>query len=245
MKQFAFAITTALLGTLLFASTAFASTTNCQPIYGGGQTCVTGGTIQINKMVQNPQGGMVDNLGVNDPHFAPTQTVTFQIIVTNTGSSAIANTVVKDIFPQFVSFVAGPGNWDGNSNTLTFNVSTLQAGESRTYTVQGLVANANAFGNQNMVCVINQATATSDSNGGNAQDNSQFCIQPNIPTTLTTQTPQTASTTKGGLPIFPSPSITTTPPTGPEALPLLAMIPTGAFGYLLRKKSLKMNGGEK
>ena len=66
---------------------SFAST-NCQPIYGGGQTCTSSNNIQITKQVQNPQTGVyVNNLGVNDPKYAPGQYVNFQITVANTGSS--------------------------------------------------------------------------------------------------------------------------------------------------------------
>src|SRR6266446_5435211 len=41
---------------LLFTSNAFADVV-CQPVYGGGQTCVTTGNVQVNKKVQNPQTG--------------------------------------------------------------------------------------------------------------------------------------------------------------------------------------------
>lgn len=233
MKQIVLTLSLLIIGLFATVGVSYAAGTNCQPIYGGGQTCVTTGNILINKTVQNPHTNQfVDNLGINDAHFAPGQTVTFQITVTNTGAAAIANTTVKDIFPQFVSFVSGPGNFDGNTNTLTFTVSSLQANESRTFTLQGKVADANAMpADQGLLCVINQSSANSDSNGGNSQDNAQFCIQKSAP--LPTQ----AVTTKGGLPVFPAPSVTTTPPTGPEALPLLAMIPTAVAGFVLRRKS--------
>jgi len=48
------------------------------------------------------------------------------------------------------------------------------------------------------------------------------------------------TTTKGGLPVV-SPVVTqpgqNTPPTGPEALVLAGLLPTGALGWLLRKKT--------
>ena len=77
--------------------------------------------------------------------------------------------------------------------------------------------------------------ATSDNNQ-QSSDNSQFCIQKPV-----------LGETKGGLKVFPAPSVTTTPPTGPEMLPLIGLIPTGVLGFILRKKSYKnkFGGGEK
>ncbi|MCL5746958.1 MAG: hypothetical protein M1277_01605, partial [Patescibacteria group bacterium] len=51
-------------------------------------------------------------------------------------------------------------------------------------------------------------------------------------TTIINQT----TTTKGGLTVLPAPKIVATPSTGPEALPLLALLPTGFIGFLIRKK---------
>lgn len=234
-----FTITAAIiLGLSLFVASnaiAFADgTTNCQPIYGGGQSCVTSGNIVINKTVQNPQNGQfVDNLSVNDPRFAPGSTVTFDLTITNNGGSQIDSVTVKDVFPQFVTFQSGPGNFDSNANTLTFTLSNLKANESRTTTIQGKIADTSAF-STNVVCVVNQSIATA--NNMTSQDNSQFCIEKNAPQPTIVSQP---TMTKGGLPIFPSPIVTKTPPTGPESVALLGMIPTGIAGLLLRKKSSK------
>jgi hypothetical protein len=63
-----------------------------------------------------------------------------------------------------------------------------------------------------------------------------MCIQNNV---LGATTPQ----------VLPAPKIVTTPPTGPEMLPLLGLIPGALGGLMLRKKSNKINsinkGGEK
>src|SRR3989338_9803543 len=115
--------------------------TACQPIYGGGQTCVQIGNVLINKTVQNPQtGAFLDNLNINDPKFTPSSNVTFHITVTNTGGSTINKTTVKDTLPGFVSFVSGPGSFDSNTKVLTFDIGNLKAGESRTFTVAAKVA---------------------------------------------------------------------------------------------------------
>lgn len=62
------------------------------------------------------------------------------------------------------------------------------------------------------------------------------------PTPVVTNSPSNTNnsgqTTKGGLPVY-SPSTTSqTPPTGPEALSLLGLIPAAAAGFWLRKKRI-------
>jgi len=220
----------ALVIFLLMASEQSAlADTVCQPIYGGGQTCVQVGNTLINKTVQNPQtGAFVDNLNVNDPKFTPTSSVTFHITVTNTGSSTINKTTVKDTLPSFINFVSGPGSFDSNTKVLTFDVGNLAAGESRTFTIAAKVTDQGQLPqDQGITCVVNQAISTSE-NGQQSSDNSQFCIQKPV-----------LGETKGGLKVLPSPQITITPPTGPEMLPLIGLIPTGIFGFFLRKKASK------
>lgn len=214
---------------LSFAVKTSASS-SCQPIYGGGETCVQVGNISINKTVKNPStGSFVDNLSVNDPKYSPTSTVNFQITVTNTGNGNISSTTVKDTFPNYVTFVSGPkdGKFDSNSKVLTFTVGNLAAGASQTFDVSAKVADQGSLpADQGVTCVVNQVNATSNDNQ-QSSDNSQFCIEKPTPTT------------KGGLKVFPAPAVVTTPSTGPEMLPLIGLIPSGLFGIFLRRKSLK------
>ncbi len=219
--------------TLMFGKAAFADVT-CQPVYGGGQNCITTGTILVNKKVQNPQTGeFVDNLGTNDPRFSPGQAVNFQITLSNTGSTVIAQTAVKDTFPGFVDFTSGNGSFDSNTKTLTFTTDNLNPGETRTFSVSGKVIDAKGLPD-GVTCVVNQVTATTNTDQM-SQDNAQFCIQKQAVTT----------TTKGGLPVLPPPTVTTTPPTGPEFLSLIGLIPAGLSGFFLRKKSkVDFKGGE-
>ena len=205
---------------------------SCQPIYGGGQTCITTGAISVSKKVQNPQTGQfVDNLSSNDPHFGPGDTITFKIFLTNTGGSTIAQTKVIDTLPSFVSFVSGPGTFDPNTRNLTFTVDNLNTGETRDVgTIQVQVIDAKGLPD-GVTCEPNSASATTNT-GQMSQTTSVFCIQKTV-------------TTKGGLPVFPPSQVTTTPPTGPELIPLISLLPGGALGFLLRKKTNKFRGGEK
>ena len=214
---------------MLFATNTFAAT-SCQPIYGGGETCTQTGNIVLDKTVRNPQNGLyVDNLNINDAKYLPGQTVNFNITIRNTENKVLTNVEVKDVLPQYVTFVSGPGNFDANTHALTFNIGNFPANEARTYTVQGKIADANSFSFANgTTCVVNQSIMNA-SNGQSAQDNAQFCIQ------LTTTT--TVVATKGGLPVVSTAPITVTPSTGPGMLSLLALIPTGLAGFILRRKS--------
>ncbi len=218
-----------ILGILsLFHGKAYA---DCQPIYGGGQTCVSY-NFTINKVVQVPGksgGNYVDNLTINDPRYSPSQTVNYQLIVTNTGNETIPTLNITDHFPQYISFVSGAGSYDKNSKTLTFTLNNLGAGQSQTIKLQAKTADSKTvpigvFCNDT---TTNRVTAI-DSNGISDNDSSQVCIQ-------------------NSTAVLPATTVKTTPATGPELLPLALLLPGGLGGLILRKKSkeFKFKGGEK
>lgn len=222
---------------VLFPLKSFADT-SCQPIYGGGQSCITTNNIVINKTILNPQTNQfVDNLGINDPKYQPGFIANFQISVTNTGVTNVSEVNVKDIFPQYVNFGSGAGTFDSNTNTLSFNLTNLAPNETRTYGIVGKVFNADQIpvAQGSVVCVVNQAIAMVN-NANVSQDNAQLCIEKPSTTTTTTVT-----AVKGGFPVLSSVPTISAPATGPEALALFAMIPTGLAGWFLRRKSIKHN----
>ena len=225
----------------LLSSVPAQAAVSCQPIYGGGQTCVQIGEVKIDKKIENPKTKVLeDKLDQVKATFAPDQTVTFKIIIKNTGSSNVPKVTVQDIFPQFVQFAAGVGNYDENSKVLTFDILNLAANESRDFVLSAKVGSSSQLPiDQGVVCVVNQANALID-NQTVSSDNTEFCIEKKA----------TPSVTKGGLQVFPSQKVVTTPATGPEALALIALIPTGLAGFFLRKRSMKSlfngaKGGEK
>ena len=186
------ALATGLMSLSSFVSIANADT-SCQPIYGGGETCVQVGNLTVNKTVKNPStGSFVDNLNMNDPKYSPSSTAVFQITVTNTGSGTISKTTVKDTLPNYVTFVSGPGSFDANSKVLTFEVNNLEAGKSQTFTVQAKVADQGSLPtNQGITCIVNQVSAVSDEM--QSSDNSQLCIEKPVESPKGGET-----TTKGG-----------------------------------------------
>lgn len=216
----------------LVASPTVSANGSCQPIYGGGQTC-TSGNLFLKKYILYPgtQNDYRDDMGINDARFNPNDQVTFKLVITNNGTATIDKINAQDLFPQFVNFKSGAGSFDSNSKTLSFEIDNLNPGATQTIYITGqIVPNGNLPQDKGVVCVTNQAKA-STSEGQNFTDNAGFCIQ--IP-----------QTTKGGLPVMPPPPVKTTPATGPEMLPLLGMFPTALIGLFLRKKSKNMGGSK-
>lgn len=200
--------------------------TQCQPIYGGGNTCVTTPNLEINKTVQNPSTNLyVDNLSVSDPKFAIGQTVTFKITVKNTSNTGLTNLTVTDILPDFVDFVSGVGSFDSKTRSLTIKLDKLESNEARDFYVQVKVRSELPV-DQNVTCVVNQSIITVGDK--KSQDNSQFCIEKAV---------VTPTTTKGGLKVFPPAKVQKTPDTGPEAVALFGLIPSAVGGLFLRRKS--------
>ncbi len=236
MKRLGLIITVFAVG-LLGASSSYASygSVACQPVYGGGENCLTVGNLLLNKMVLDPSSdtkgkaeNYVENLSLNDSKYVADETIKFKLDVTNTGNKTISQVSVTDNLPNYVKFVSGPGSMNSNTNVLSFSLSNLNPNETRSYIIVGkIVDNSSLPKGQGNVCTVNQAEATSDSN--NSQDNAQFCI---------TTTPGT-STTKGGLPVYPAPQMKQTPATGAEMFSLLGLIPAAGAGLFLRKKSSK------
>lgn len=239
MKKNLLSLSFALLAVVASSVPAFADIV-CQPIYGGGQTCVQSDPIVIDKKVglPNTKGGLatqfVDNLGPTDTKFAPGQVITFQLQITNTGNTTLAKVLVEDILPREVRDIAGPGSI--NEKVIKFDVLNLNPNETRTVTISGVIVSAQELpAEQSIICTINQAKATE--NNQTSMDNAQFCIQKVAVGGPVQPTPQ-SPTTKGGLKVFPPPQVPVTPPTGPEALALVGLIPTGILGNFLRKKAI-------
>jgi uncharacterized repeat protein (TIGR01451 family) len=212
--------------------------TPCQPIYGGGQTCVPTGNILVDKKVLDPKTKkMTDNLTINDSKFQPGSIINFQIALTNTGKAEIKQIKVKDIFPQYIGFTNGPGNFDANTQTLAFEVANLKPKETRNFTVTGTVVDESRLPiSLGIICAVVQTIATT-TDAGTSQDNTQFCIQK---TSLSSSAGQkqvlAAQIPNDKFTVLPAPVITTTPATGSQLFPLLALIPAGIAGLFLKKK---------
>lgn len=213
-----------LIALIIFVSSqlinqAFAQT-SCQPIYGGGETCIKTPDITVDSKVLNPNTNkLVDNLSVNDAKYKPGFIVTFQVAITNNRKTVIEKTNMQDIFPQFVSFSLGPGSFDANTRTLAFDVDNLMPSETRTFNILGRIAEPDQLSfSEKVICLANQVIAVvPDPAAG--QDNNQFCIEK----------------TKVGFPVFSPVPVTSSPATGPNPLMLFSLILMGLVGWKLKK----------
>jgi uncharacterized repeat protein (TIGR01451 family) len=243
MKKYFLLLIAPVLG-LFLANPVYAGS-NCQFIYGGGMNCGSG-KLLIQKQVLRPgtTDGYVDNLGINDPHYQPSSPIFFRIIIKNISNATLRNINVLDTIDssrEFIEFTNGPGNFDNTTKTLEYKIASLNPSEQTTVTIAGrVIASQNFPANQKIVCASNTVEA-SPVNESPTEATSEYCIDTTIkePAALNTQT-----TTKGGIPVasqsFPVLSPTPTknsPNTGPETLPLLALIPTGGLGFWLRKRA--------
>jgi uncharacterized repeat protein (TIGR01451 family) len=237
-------ITLSTLATLTFLATgiAVADVKNCKPVYGGGNTCVQAKDFTIDKRIQNPKTQQfVDNLAKSDPNYNAESTITFALTVKNIGKNALSNMTITDTLPKYLEFVSGQGNYDKAKHTLVFPIAALAANEEKTFIIKARVAKAESLPNtDDVICMANLVQAQVNNTTG--ADNAQFCVQkavsanPDQTGTSPTKAPvKQPATTKGGLPVMSEPKSQTTPATGPEGIALLALIPSGISGFLLRK----------
>jgi len=167
---------------LLFAALAAAPSRvmaqSCTTQYGGSTTCVST-DLTINKQVKNPAtGNFVENLGASDPTFSVNGEAHFRLIIKNNSNQTFSTVTVKDIFPKELTFEAGPGTFDKETNTLTFPLDNLNAGESRTVELLATVDPNKVNKDRSISCVVN--TAQVNAQNRSDQDTAQLCIQMNI-----------------------------------------------------------------
>ncbi len=176
MKRIALFLTAFLAFVSLLARPVNAQT--CTTPYGGTTTCQPTDLI-INKEVKNPITGIfVENLTSTDATFAPEAQVHFRLTLKNTSGETFNPVTVKDVFPDFLTFEAGPGIYDSASHTLTFTTDNLTAGESRSFEILARVTSKAA--NQSLFCVTNVATVSAPARPAGDQDSTQLCIQTRI-----------------------------------------------------------------
>ena len=183
-------------------------------------------SIIVDKMVMTgnqTKGGQevyVDNLSPSDPRFAPGAQVTFQIKVKNTSDVSLYNIQVKDILPEWVDAVEGPGDYDGSTRTISWTYPELKSGEGKLEKITVQIKPQDQLpADKGLMCMNNKATAKADN--AYDEDTSQFCLEK-----------QVTMTTKGGQPIK------TTPDAGAPLLAFgaLNMLGLGA-GIWLKKRA--------
>lgn len=238
MKKLVLAITTLGLLTLLTTGVISADVKNCRPIYGGGDTCIQAKNFTVDTRIQDPKSkNFVDNLN-NDNTFPAGSILNMAITVKNTTKNEQSGIEITNTFPQFVDFAEGNGKYDQTKRSLTFTIDKLNANESKTYLVKARVTNQENLPQNGVSCVANLVQAKIKQEI--SSDNVQFCLTGTTAAKPQARTSTPAPTaTNGGQQIYPKPSSSSSPATGPEAFALFALLPSGVAGYLIRKKVLR------
>ncbi len=148
--------------------------------YGQYGAPVPSQSILIEKMVAKPgTSNFVDNLSPTDPRFAPGQQITFRLAVKNTSDTNLTNVTVKDFVPSFLSPLSGPGNFDSNTQTVSFGAGNFGPSEQKVFTLTMQIASQDKLPvDKGLFCEINKAQASTDKVFD--EDTAQFCIEKQV-----------------------------------------------------------------
>ncbi len=225
-------------------------TPTCQAIYGGGTNCATGGTVIIDKTVENPNTQEFTNALLQDMYvFSPRETVTFRFTITNVSSGTVSNIHILDALPANLDYVKSDGSFNSGNRTVSMPENALSSKTSASFQLTTKVNSQPIPGNQPVACIANIAQLQTTSffffNHIQSGDTAIFCLKasgPITPAILPSQTPsqpgQTpiqSGQTKGGQKVYPPPATKKTPATGPEAWSLFLLPALFFIGRKLRK----------
>jgi uncharacterized repeat protein (TIGR01451 family) len=160
-------------------------------VTGDIATAIPGGVNRITNLAsvmddgangQDPNTGNNSDQDINDiiagPDYVITKddglttanagdTVSYTITVTNTGNRNGSNVVVTDTYPlDLLTTVVADGNGvvDANSGTITWNIASLDVGDTAVYTVTGQITTAVPAG---IDTITNSVSVTDDGANGN------------------------------------------------------------------------------
>jgi uncharacterized repeat protein (TIGR01451 family) len=142
-------------------------------------------SLLVDKMVAKPgtQKGeaaqYVDNLSPSDPRFVPGHDVWFKIKVKNTANVALQAVEVKDYVPEYILPIEGPGKWDEQTRTITFNAGDFAVDEEKTYYLKMRVYEQKLLpADKGLFCIVNKASAKN--NVAYDEDTAQICIEKQV-----------------------------------------------------------------
>ncbi len=173
MKNIGFIVFAFFLTSSLFLLTVpVLADDTCQTNQYGVQTCPPVSQLTVAKQVFDPARQMfVDNLGPGDHLFNIGDTVTFRLMVTNSGGTDLNNIQVTDTLPPLLT--ASP-------EVLSFTIPELSAGSSQERSLITTVVSDNRFPvGQIAICQLNNIVATASGLTNSAS--SQICFGQQIP----------------------------------------------------------------
>lgn len=147
----------------------------CETQYGGGETCVRTGQLQVDKKVWNRTvNNFVDNLTLSDSLLLAGQEVIFKIKVKNIGDADLSNVTVTDTLPSYL--VASSGGF-------TYTIANLPVGATDERELRAKVVSADKLPLvPSTFCVVDLAEAkVTDSSD---RDTSQVCIENRVKGTV-------------------------------------------------------------
>lgn len=214
----------------IFAHKAAAGTSSCQIVYGGGKICPENTSFSIESLIQVPgskQENFINNMSGNDPKYKPLQNAVFKIKISNTGADKIKRLEIVNTLPEFVDFVLGPGNFDKEKKTLTFEALDIDPGQTREFLIAGRTSEEKFFpANQSVACGTNYAKAVEE-NSITAESSSQVCIEKDT----------SVKGEKTGPVVYPPVSVQTTPKAGNKTIYAIGLLLILAAGIIISKKS--------
>jgi len=145
-------------------------------------------SILVDKMVGKPsqeKGGSqtvtyVDNLSPSDPRFSPNQQVWFKIKVKNTSSQNLTAVYVTDYVPSYLMPIEGPGKWNPDNRTISWNAGDFAVDEEKVYYIKMQVFDQSLLpSDKGLFCVVNKVEAKKD-NIAYDDDTAQLCIEKQV-----------------------------------------------------------------
>jgi len=156
----------------VFTPKAYADT------YGNSGSTPT--DLVINKEVQNPISFIyVENLGSTDPTFSPGATVHFRLVVKNGSGETMHPVTIVDKLPEYLTFVSAniASSYDKGTNTVTFIIENIIAGDTKTIDITAKVGDASLFpANRMLFCVTNYAKVTAPARPNGDDDTAELCL---------------------------------------------------------------------
>ncbi len=174
------------ISAFIFSLMFFVSTVSAQ--YGQyGEPSPTY-SIVIDKMVGKPyqtKGGVtnydyVDNLSVSDPRFFFFQEVWFKIKIKNTSNQNLTAVTVVDYVPEYLVPIEGPGKWNLENRTITWNAGDFNVDEEKVYHIKMQVYEQSMLpADKGLFCLVNRVEAKKD-NVAYDDDRSQLCVEKQV-----------------------------------------------------------------
>ncbi|MCX6730320.1 MAG: hypothetical protein NTZ55_00560 [Candidatus Roizmanbacteria bacterium] len=139
---------------------------------------------QVSKPVTTSKGGVlqyeyVDNLTPSDVRFQPGMDIYFKLRVKNTSSTSLDNVMVTDKVPWYLNPIEGPGTYDVNARTISFNAGTFASNEEKIfYFKMQWFTQDKLPADRGLMCVSNYARAYT--NNASDDDTAQACVEKQV-----------------------------------------------------------------